>query len=72
MTVLTYMCAILPFDLSIRTATRAIGSTGSTRISALRGLRLVLCLVYVYIYYIHPELGIGNCPFRLGKGAGPL
>jgi len=25
----------------------------------------------VYMYDIHPELGLGNCPFRSGKGAGP-
>ena len=28
--------------------------------------------VYIYIYYIHPELRIGDCPFGSGKGAGPL
>ena len=27
---------------------------------------------FIYIYYIHPELRIGNCRFRSGKGAGPL
>ena len=27
---------------------------------------------YIYIYYIHPELRIGNCPSWMGKGAGPL
>jgi hypothetical protein len=26
----------------------------------------------IYIYYIHPELRIGNCRFRSRKGAGPL
>jgi len=26
--------------------------------------------VYIYIYYIHPELRIGDYHFRLGKGAG--
>ena len=28
--------------------------------------------IYIYIYYIHPELGIGDYFFRSGKGAGPL
>jgi len=29
--------------------------------------------VYIIdIYYIHPELRIGDCPFRSRKGAGPL
>lgn len=27
---------------------------------------------YIYMYYKHPELKIGNCRFHLGKGAGPL
>lgn len=26
----------------------------------------------IYIYYIHPELRIGDCRSRTGKGAGPL
>ena len=26
--------------------------------------------MYIHIYYIHPELRIGNCRFRSGKGAG--
>jgi len=28
--------------------------------------------VLIYIYYMHPELRIGNCRFGSGKGAGPL
>ena len=32
-----------------------------------------LCiLIYIYIYYIHPELRIRNCRFGSGKGVGPL
>ena len=27
---------------------------------------------HIYIYYIHPELRIGNCHSGAGKGAGPL
>ena len=28
--------------------------------------------IYIYIYYIHPQLRIENCRFRSGKGARPL
>ena len=29
----------------------------------------ILIPVCVYIFFIHPELRIRGCPFRLGKGA---
>ena len=28
--------------------------------------------IYIYIYYICPELAFTDCPFRSGKGAWPL
>ena len=28
--------------------------------------------IYIYIYYIHPELRIFGCRFYPGKGVGPL
>ena len=31
-----------------------------------------LCHIYIYIYYIFPELRIGDCRSGTGKGAGPL
>lgn len=34
--------------------------------------KTVLAPGYIYIYIIHPELGIWDCLFRPGKGAGPL
>ena len=29
-------------------------------------------IIYIYIYYIHPELRIRDYPSGSGKGAGPL
>ena len=37
-----------------------------------KGGALLEVLVYIYIYYIHPELRMSNRPSGTGKGEGPL
>ena len=34
--------------------------------------RGVAYYIYIYVYYIHPELRIGNYRSGMGKGVGPL
>ena len=49
-----------------------IGVINSASPRSLVGLGVHNVYIYMYIYYIHPELRIWDCLFRSRKGAGPL